>query len=244
VRTAFRVIAIIMAASGIAFGVFTAVFGIISEDQAIHAFHNVVVATLLLVLTAPPLIVAARDPERSVPSLWHLTALGVAGVATMAVALTIDPFTLPVIVLIGVLWALRPGSQSAALAGRPSPILLVLAVAGAVPLIAYALGQAEVQRIDDVSEHADFYHWVETSFTAASILLLGILVALRPGASRLAAWSAGLSLAILGVASLLLGDYASAMDPSWAWAAVAGAVLFVAAAEWAGASRRAGSSPG
>jgi hypothetical protein len=232
VHTAFRVIAIIMAASGIAFGLFTAVFGIISEDQAIHAFHNTVVATLLLVLTAPPLIVAARDPERSAASLQHLAALGVAGLATMAIALTIDPFTLPVIVLIGVLWALRPRGQPPVTSGRPSPVLLVLAVAGAVPLAAYALGQAELQRIDDMSEHADFYHWVETSFTAASILLLGFLWALRPGASRMAAWSAGLSLAILGVASLLLGDYASAMDTPWAWAAVAGSAVFVAVAEW------------
>jgi Mg-chelatase subunit ChlD len=50
-RKAFRVIAIILAVTGLGFGLFTAVFGIISEAQRVHALHNVVVATLLVVLT-------------------------------------------------------------------------------------------------------------------------------------------------------------------------------------------------
>ena len=54
-----------MAVSGVAFGLFTAVFGIVSEAQEIHAFHNVVVAALLLVLSAPPAIAAARAPDRA-----------------------------------------------------------------------------------------------------------------------------------------------------------------------------------
>src|SRR5687767_6814944 len=107
-RTAFRVIAWIMATSGIAFGLFTAVFGIIDESQRIHAVHNVVVATLLLVLSAPAAIVAARAPERSIRPLVHLALVGVAGLVTMVLSLTLDPFTLPFVVLVGVLWVLRP----------------------------------------------------------------------------------------------------------------------------------------
>jgi hypothetical protein len=231
-RIAFRIIATVVGVSGLAFGLFTAVFGIISEDQREHAFHNTVVASLLLVLSAPPALVAARDPERSTPALVHLAVLGVAGLVTMALALTIDPFTLPVIVLIGVLWLLRPRRERPEPAGGPSPVLLVLVLAAVVPLTAYALTHAELQRTDTSSEHAEFYHWVETSFYAASILLLGLLVALRPAAYRFSAWSAGLALAILGGGSLLLGDYVSAVDPSWAWAALAGGIVFTAVAEW------------
>lgn len=231
-RITFRVIATIMAVSGMAFGLFTAVFGVVSESQAIHGFHNAVVATLLVVLSASAAIAAARVPDRSIGPLVHLSVVGVAGLITMVLSLTIDPFTLPVIVLLGLLWVLRPTRDPLLPAGRPSPLLLVLVLAAAVPLATYALSNAELQRIDDISEHAEFYHWVETSFYAAAVLLLGLLAALRPAAFRLSAWTVGVALAVLGGASLLLPGYASSLDAPWAWAALGGSVLFVAVAQW------------
>jgi hypothetical protein len=231
-RTAFRVIAVIMAVSAVAFGLFTAVFGIVSEAQEIHAFHNAVVASLLLVLSAPPAIAAARAPARAAVPLLHLVAVGVAGVATMVLALKIDLFTLPFIVLVAVLLLLRVARGPALAPGRASLALAVPVAAAAVPLVAYALGQAELQRIDISSEHAEFNHWVETSFYAVAILLLGVVVALRPAAHRLSAWSAAVGLAVLGGGSLALQDYASALDVPWAWAALAGSILFIALAEW------------
>jgi hypothetical protein len=220
-----------MAVSGGAFGLFT-VAGIFPESQEIHAFHNSVVGALLLVISAPAAIAAARAPERSTGPLTHLAAVGVAGLVTMAVSLTIDPFTLPFVLLVGVLWILRADRDRPFPPDRPSPLLLVLALASAVPLVTYALGQAELQRTDGSSQHAEFYHWVETSFYAGAVLLLGLLAAMRPAAYRLSAWAAGVALAILGVASLALPDRASALDTAWAWAALAGGVLFMAAAEW------------
>jgi hypothetical protein len=231
-RTAFRVIAAIMAVSAVAFGLVTAVVGIISEAQRIHAFHNTVVATLLLVLSAPPAIAAARSPERGTPALTHLVVLGVAGLATMALALKVDIFTLPFIVLAGVLLLLRVPRGPALGPGKPSLPLAVLVIAAAVPLVAYALGQAELQRIDATSEHAEFNHWVETSFTALAVLLLGGLAALRPARYRLSTWTAAVALAVLGAASLLFPGRASALDAPWAWTALAGSLAFVALAEW------------
>ena len=231
-RTAFRLIATIMAVSGIAFGLFTAVFGIIAEGQRIHAFHNTVVASLLLVLSAPAAIVAARTPERSTVPSMHLAAVGVAGLAAMALGLTIDPFTLPFVLLVAVLWLLQPAREQAFGPGRPSPSLIGLVIAAVVPLAAYALTQAGLQRIDDTSEHAQLFHWVETSFYASAVLLLGALVAVRPDRYRLSAWSAGVAIVLLGGASLLLPSYDSALDLPWAWAALVGGLLFVAAAEW------------
>jgi hypothetical protein len=231
-RTAFRVIAAIMGVSGTAFGAFTAIFGIVSEDQRIHAFHNSVVATLLLVLAALPALLAARNPGHSTGPLMQLTMVGVAGLATMAIALTIDPFTLPFIALVGVLWILRPSRDPAIPVGRVSPLLLLLVLGAAIPLFVYAFGQAELQRLDQASEHAEFYHWVETSFYAAAIPLVALLAALRPVAYRLSAWSAGIAVAVLGEASLALPGYASALDTSWAWAALVGGIAFVGAAEW------------
>jgi hypothetical protein len=231
-RTAFRVISIVMAVSGAAFGLFTAVFGIIDENQKIHAFHNTVVATLLLVLSAPAAFAAFRGPERSIRPLVHLALVGTAGLITMALSLTLDPFTVPFVVLVGVLWAIQPTREHPILVGRPSPILLVMVLAAATPLIAYAIGQAELQRIDTSSEHAEFYHWVETSFLAVAVLLLGLLAALRPDAFRPSAWSAGAGMAILGGASLALNDYPSAFDTAWAWAALGGSLVFLTVVEW------------
>jgi hypothetical protein len=241
-RTAFRSIAAIMAVSGAGFGLFTAVFGVISEAQRIHAIHNSVVATLLIILSATPAMAAARDPERSTAPLMHLTAVGIAGLATMALSLTIDPFTLPFILLVGVLWALQPARERPFPEGRPSWILLVLALASTVPLVMYALDNAELQRLDRTSEHAEFFHWVETSFYAIAILLLALLAAVRPAVYRLSAWSAGIGLVVLGIASLFLPGHASAIDAPWAWGAVVGGAVFVAAAEWE--RRRLGASAG
>ena len=238
-RTAFRVIAVVMSVGGVAFGLFM-VAGIFPESQRIHAFHNAVVGTLLLVLSAPAAIAAARAPRRSTKPLVHLTVVGVAGLVTMGLSLTIDPFTLPFVVLVGILWILRPDRDRPLSPGRSSLLLLVLVLAAAVPLATYAWGQAELQRIDSTSQHDELYHWVETSFYAGAVLLLGLLVAVRPAAYRLSAWSAGLALAVLGGGSLALPDRASALDTPWAWAALGGSIVFVAVAEWVRGRLRAG----
>ena len=230
--TAMRVIAWIMAGSAVAFGLFTIVFGIVSPEQEIHAIHNVVVASLLIVLSAPPAIVVARSPDRSTRALAILGAVAVASVVTMALSLTLDPFTLPFALLVGVLWAIVPSRDGAIPAGRPSWIMLGAVAVAAVPLMISALGQAELQRTDSSSEHAAFFHWVESSFYAIAILLLGLLAAVRPGPFRMAGWMAGLALAVLGGASLLLAQYASAIETPWSWAALLGGLAFIAVGEW------------
>jgi hypothetical protein len=221
----------LMIVAGVGYGLFTAVFVFLDEGR-IHRFHNVMLSSLLLVLTVPPLIAAFRTPERSTRPLVHLAVLVFAGLATMVLALTVDPFTLPTLVVIVALWVLRPSREPLFPAGRPSAILLVLVLAATVPLAVYAFDNAQLQNTDTTSEHAELYHWVETSFYAASVLLLGFLVSVRPAAYRMTAWCAGLAIAILGVGSLFLGTYASAFDTPWAWAALGGGLAFVAVAEW------------
>ncbi len=226
-----RLIAGLMAGSAVVFGAFTIVFGIVAESQRIHGFHNVVVAALLLVLSAPPALAIARRPDRSDAPLMTLTVLSAAALITMAASLTIDPFTLPFVVFTGVLWTVRPSAERAPHDERPSWGLLLLVVAGAVPLIVYALGQAELQRTLSGDEHSQFFHWVEASFYSTGILFLGLLAALRPGTHRMAGFSAGLGLIIFGLAALLLGGYASAVSAPWAWLAAVGGVAFI----WLGA---------
>ena len=230
--TAMRIIVWLLAATGVTFGLFTIVFGIVGPDQEIHAVHNAVVASLLLVLTAPPMIAVARAPAGAIRPLVILGVLAIAGLAAMALALTPDPFILPVLILIGVLWWLAPSREGAIPPGRPSLLMVVLVLAGAVLLVPYALGSAELQRTDHVSDNAAFYHWVETAFTAFGIVLVGLLAALRPGAFRMATWLAGLALAVLGAASVLFAQHASALASPWSWAALAGGLVFIGVGEW------------
>jgi hypothetical protein len=223
-----RIIAAAMAIGAIGFGLFTIVFGIVNPAQAPHAFHNAIVASLLIVLSAPPVIAIARAPRDPGRPLVMLAAIGVAALATMALSLTLDPFTLPFVVLVGVLWLLAPSRGDGAAAERPSLPLLALSALVAVLLVPYALQQAELQRADRTSEHAAFFHWVEMSFYATAIPLLGVVVALRPTAHRLAAWCAGVALVVIGVASLLFAAYASALPAAVAGGTiVAGAVFIV-----------------
>ena len=226
-----RVIAWILAVSGVAFWLFTIVFGIVGPDQEIHAVHNAVVASLLIVLTASPMIAVARDPEHAGRPLVILAALAIAGLASMGLALTPDPFILPVLVMIGVLWWLAPTREGAWPPGRPSVVMVGLVLAAAVLLVPYAIESAGLQRTDHASAHAAFFHWVETAFYAFGIVLLGIVGALRPAGFRMATLSAGLALVILGAASVLLAQHASAIGAPWSWLAVLGGVVFVAAGE-------------
>ena len=226
-----RVLAIVMAIGAIGFGLFTAIFGIVNPAQEPHAFHNVVVASLLIVLSAPPVIAVAVEPDRAIRPLVILAAVAVAALATMALSLTLDPFTLPFVVLIGVLWALAPNRDGAFPPGRTSLVLGILVLVAVGPLVAYALGQAELQRTDNTSEHAAFYHWVETSFYAIAVLLLGTLAALRPAVYRVAGWMAGVALALMGIGAVLLPGYASALPAPSGWAALVGGVAFVAVLE-------------
>lgn len=229
---AFRIIAWFMAVSAVLFGLFTAVFGIVGEGQEIHAFHNTIVASLLLVLSAPPAIGAARAPEDASPHLLHLLMLGVAAVGTMAVAVMVDVFTLPFVALAVVLVVLGVARGPWLPEGRASLPLAALVVIAAVPLLAYSIDQAGLQRVDATSEHAELNHWVEVAFYAAAIPLLGALTAVRPRAFRLAGWSSAVALAVMGAGSLLLQGHASALDARWGWAAFLGGVAFLGVTEW------------
>jgi hypothetical protein len=194
-------------------------------------------------MSAPPAVTAARRPDQAWTALLHLIAVGIAGLVTMVLSLRLDIFTLPFVVLVGVLLLLRVPRGPAVGAGPPSAALAVLTVASLVPLVVYALAQAELQRIDTRSEHAEFNHWVETSFYAVAILLLGALAAFRPAQFRFTAWSAGVSLAVLGGISLAYQGNPSALGTPWAWAALVGGVSFLGAAEWEAARSTRGRSP-
>ena len=109
--------------------------------------------------------------------------------------------------------------------------MVALVIGAALLLGPYALENAALQRSDQTSEHARFYHWVETAFYAAGVIVLGVLAAWRPSIFRFATWCAGLGLAILGAASVLFAEHASALASPWGWVAVVGGLAFIGVGE-------------
>jgi hypothetical protein len=178
------------------------------------------------------MVAIARAPERALRPLVILLAVTVAGLAAMAVALTPDPFILPVLVMIGVLWWLAPTREGAIPPGRMSLVMIGLVMASAALLLPFAVEQAGLQRTDRTSDHAAFYHWVEMAFTATGIVLVGLVAAVRPAAFRMATWGAGIALAVLGAASVLFPQHASALADPWCWAALVGGPAFIAVGDW------------
>ena len=124
------------------------VFGIVGPDQEPHAFHNAIVAALLIVISAPPVVAIAIAPERPIRPLVLLAAIGVVAVGTMVIALTIDPFTMPFVVLAGVLWAARVDRSDPFPSEQADVPLVVLTGIAAVGLFPYAWDQAGLQRVD------------------------------------------------------------------------------------------------
>ena len=120
--------------------------------------------------------------------------------------------------------------------GRLQPWLLGLTVAGAIPLLPYALNQLQIQIGASAGDpHAEVGHWTIMSAYGVAIVLYGLLASLRSVGWRVPAWSAGILAVLFGLASLVLPAQASSVGATWGIAAVIWGVLFVAAAEWTAA---------
>jgi hypothetical protein len=66
---------------------------------------------------------------------------------------------------------------------------------------------------------------------ALAIVLTGLLAALRTRGWRIPAWSASAATIVFGLASVVFPDQPGAVGRGWGGLAIAGGVLFVAAAQ-------------
>jgi hypothetical protein len=233
VRLAFRIVA------GV-FGVFTlgtsipfAISSFVDESQDIHLIHNLSGAAVYGVLLGVGLIALAARPE-AYPAVFQGLLLASLG-ALIGGLLAGDLFEglwfiVPVVVLI--LFALDPGRAAVLKVGTIQPGPLVLVVAAAVPLVAYAMTQASLQANgSDLDPHVSAHHYGGQAVGSLMLLLFALAPGLGNAGWRLAAWLAGISMAIVATGSLIYSDHASALDSSWAWLALAWAVAYVGVAE-------------
>lgn len=110
---------------------------------------------------------------------------------------------------------------------RPLAVLLVVA---AVPLLVYAGGQA-LQQVTVADEHALFAHYGGMAVASVYVVVMGALAVLRERDWRFAAWTAGLTAALVGTTGIAFA-VESSVGPLWGGLLVVWAVVFVVGIEY------------
>jgi hypothetical protein len=180
------------------------------------------------------LLVQLRGPERKIAGIQQAFLVIPALLIGSAIAADSQDLV-PALILvpaIGILLALHPARAEFLRRGAAvSRTLLAITIIGAVPLVAYALDMG-----DQARDLAGPPHHVQRLSTmaamAVAIVLTGLLAALQTRGWRLPAWSAGVAALMFGLASLVFPDQRGAVGRGWGGVAIAGGVLFIAAAEW------------
>lgn len=247
-RVAFKVWAGVLAAAfGVAFfGLVSLVLGWFQPLEGVAGpVTDLGYGALVGIILALALLVQVRAPERKIAAMQQAVLVIPALLAGSAIAW--DPQDLvPALILLptlGILLALHPARGRFLTRGAsPSPALALLAVAGGVPLVAYALHMgAEARELSGPPHHVQRLSTMAA--LAIAILLTGLLAALRTRGWTIPAWSAGSAVLVFGLASMAFPEHPGAEGRWWAGLAIAGGVLFIAAAEWEARRATAASDP-
>jgi hypothetical protein len=115
---------------------------------------------------------------------------------------------------------------------RPSPALLVLALAACAPGSQYALHMAFNQR-DDVppfDAHLGLHQWAALSAAALATLLSALLASLRTDGFAIPAFSASAAVLVWALTCLVYPQSAGSISPTWAILSIVWAIAFALAA--------------
>jgi hypothetical protein len=226
-------------AAGGLFGVAVVLEWFVTGAERVHRVHNIGVGAISGVILTTAFLVQLRRPQRRVAPLQQVVAAGVAAFVAAGLAWDVDYVVigLALVAAGGIAIALHPSRRRFLRVHRGVSIpLAVMVVAGAVPLVGYALGQASLQRNGAPSDpHVQMSHYAGMAFMAIALVLCGAVAALRGRGYRIAAWTTGLGAAVFGAAGFAfphVRDAASTPGRRWGLVAVAGGLLFAAVAEW------------
>ena len=238
-RIAFKVVSAVFA-----LGAFLGLFGIAvifawfdNDEGAIHRVHDMGFGVLFGVILTTGVLIQNWRPERRVSAFYQILDVAVALLIAAALALSGGGLFGGLIVLVayGVLFALHPYRSELLHPVREgfSPVLLALTVVGAVPLIAYALTTARLQRNGlSLDPHVKQDHWTLMTAMALAIVLVAFLSSFKFRGWRISAWCAAAGLFLYGLISAVYPHKAGSEGTGWSIVAIAGAVVFAAAAEW------------
>lgn len=204
-----------------------------SGDGLHHRIHDVAWGGIAGLFLGVGALIQLRNPERKPAAMQQVLAAMAALLAGMALAADFDPAILVLLVVAGVAAWLHPArAEVLSPAVRPSAPMGAMVVAAAVPLVAFALGQAEIGRADTLSEHAEFHHWAGMAGLSFGLILVGALASLRTAGWRIPAWTAGIVALLFGLISVLNPELPSSAGTAWGTVAVLGGIAFIGVAEW------------
>lgn len=230
-RTTFKLLAALLALALLATGGRLLITGWFDpRDGGIHRFQDLAWGVIEGVILLAAIVPQLRHPARHVAAVQQALA-GLAALAmTMLLTLSVDAPTVLAGILLLVLVALHPArTEVLHVRGQPDPVRLTVALAGAIPLLIYAVHQASLMRTTAATSPL-----VQTSGFAGAcaaglgVALVALLAAIRGGTS-LAASSAAAGALVLGIGSLALPHHPSSLGTAGGAVAVAGAIVFAAA---------------
>ena len=195
----------------------------------LHYVHDMAFGAVLFVMVAGMATQLYR-PLREGAAIVLVAFVGVVIVAVSTAIDGSDPvFALLVAGLPLLALALHPAGRAVFRLERPADRYLgVLTLVAAVPLLAFAVQQADLQ-LTATDEHAAFLHYAGMSLLSVSVVLGGVLAAFG---SRFGAWAAGLMMAVFGLTSIQGPTLASSLGTTVGFVVLVGAVAFVGVEEY------------
>ena len=200
-----------------------------------HRVHDVGWGAFAVILVCGSAVAQLRRPERRPAAMQQLLACLAAGGLSMTASGALAPSHVIrgafLVVPAAAMFTLHPVRIDVVRVARVNPLLIALTIVAAVPLGWFALQQIRLQRIDTLSPHGSAFHWGTMATLALAIVVTMLVASIRAPGWLISTWSAGLALAVLGLASVIYPDYASSVGRAWGICAVGLAVVFVAVAE-------------
>lgn len=189
---------------------------------------------LIGIILTMGLAVQLHAPQSKIAGIQQAALVVPALLMGSAVALDSQDLVsaLIVTVAVGSLLALHPArGEFLKKGGSISPTLLAITILGAIPLTAYALEMgAQAQDLKGPPHHVQRLSTMAAM--AFAIVLTGLLAAAKTRGWRIPSWSTGAAATVFGLASLVFPDSPGSPGQGWGMLAVAGGLLFIAAAEW------------
>jgi hypothetical protein len=227
--------AILVAVFGVAFfGLTSLILAWFQEVEGVAApVTDLGYGVLFGIILTAGLLVQLRGPERKIAGVQQAFLVMPALVVGSVIASDSQNLVPALIVLpaIAILLALHPAREEFLRRGAGlSWTLFAFTVIAALPLVAYALNMG-VQARDLAGPPHHVQRLSTMAAMALAIVLTGLLAALRTRGWRIPAWSASAATIVFGLASVVFPDQPGAVGRGWGGLAIAGGVLFVAAAQ-------------
>ena len=235
---AYKIAAVIAAlvVGLVMFGLLSLIGGLAEQpdERAAHSVHDVAWGVIAGLFLTVGWLLSLKDPERKVAILQVQILVAVLFVIVSLISgELINPFTLAMVVLIGITTYLHPARGSLTDFGDSfSPVLAALSLIGLVLFAKFGWDQMEAQRsAGNGDEHGEELHYATMALFAFGVPLAGLIVSRLRSGWRQAGWLVGLGMALLGLVSVLYENKVGALESPWSIAAIIGGLVFIAAVE-------------